>query len=120
MIPSAESKGLVIMRNFGFLACLVMGRVCAHPLCFFNDRPTDVDRQLEFCPPAQDGACCTEAEESAIQEKWNDIDFGENDECAELYKEVGVALSGKARPPGSPVCYRGPHIVLLLNIQDDL
>lgn len=27
----------------------------AHPLCFFDDRPTDLTRQNNFCPKAQDG-----------------------------------------------------------------
>lgn len=44
------------------IAIALLGAVtlCAsHPLCYVDDRPTDPDEILTFCPEAQAGACCT-------------------------------------------------------------
>ena len=74
--------------SFSFLACLTVGRVASHPLCFVDDKPTDFDQVLTFCPAAQDGACCTDIEEekvSAIVSAAGDL----SPECYDLYKQVG-------------------------------
>lgn len=82
------------MRGHAFLAALLAsaGRVTSHPLCFVDDRPTDTGRQHTFCPAAQDGACCTAAEEAEIQLRFEGAG-ALSDDCADLYKQVGGPLS---------------------------
>ena len=76
--------------SFSFLACLIAGRVASHPLCFIDDRPTDLERELTFCPEAQDGACCTELEEANVQA--NVAAAGNlSPECLPLYTEVSLS-----------------------------
>lgn len=82
------------MRGCAFLVALLASasRVSSHPLCYVDDRPTDTERQHTFCPAAQDGACCTAAEEAEIQLRFEGAG-ALSDDCADLYKQVGGAVS---------------------------
>lgn len=63
----------------------------AHPLCFYNDRPTDYEEELTFCPKSfqDDGACCTDAEEAKIEALYNAAAPKPlTGDCADLYKQV--------------------------------
>lgn len=86
------------MRASACLAVLAATNVAAHPLCFFDDRPTDYDVTLGYCDNsiAPSGACCTSEEEAALSELV-DAAFAEgvvpSDACFELYKEVGRLIS---------------------------
>ena len=74
--------------SFSFLACLVVGRVASHPLCYVDDKPTDLEGVLLFCPQAQDGACCTDIEEESVElivEAAGPL----TPDCYDLYKQVG-------------------------------
>lgn len=75
-----------MMRSWSLIACLAAGRVSGHPLCFINDKPTDVDQVLTFCPPAQDGACCNAAEELDVQERLEKLNL--TGHCYDMYKQV--------------------------------
>lgn len=75
-----------MMRSWSLVLLLVAGKVSGHPLCFINDKPTDVDHQLKFCPAAQDGACCTDEEEAGVQERLENLNLGGH--CKEMYKQV--------------------------------
>lgn len=76
-----------MMRSWSLIACLVAGRVSGHPLCFINDKPTDVDQVLTFCPEAQDGACCNAAEELDVKERLDELNL--TGDCYDMYKQVG-------------------------------
>ncbi|CAM9894089.1 unnamed protein product [Pylaiella littoralis] len=78
------------MRACTALAAFLVAalKVAAHPICFIDDRPPDVERQLTFCPAAQDGACCTELEEAEVEARYNIIGVTLSGDCAGLYKEV--------------------------------
>ena len=79
----------MMRSSFSSLACLIAGRVASHPLCFIDDRPTDLERQLTFCPAAQHGACCTELEEANVQASV--VAAGVlTPECDALYTEVSL------------------------------
>lgn len=71
--------------------CLVIGSTAGHPLCFIDDRSTDYNQVLTFCPAAQDGACCTDAEESAVKALYEDAG-SLSDPCADLYKQVRLCV----------------------------
>lgn len=87
---------------FSFLACVLAGhRVASHPLCYIDDKPTDYEQELTYCPEAQDGACCTDIEEANVSDTVSaagDL----TDECYELYKKVLGA--GRARLVGIICC----------------
>ncbi|CAN0441744.1 unnamed protein product [Pylaiella littoralis] len=75
------------MRGVGVLVLLCATRVCGHPICFFDDRPTDADEVLDFCPAAQDGACCNDLEEEIVIARFDAVGALTGD-CADLYKQV--------------------------------
>lgn len=75
-----------MLRSWSLFACLVAGRVSGHPLCFIDDKPTDVEQELTFCPAAQDGACCNSEEELHVQERLEQLNL--TGKCKEMYKEV--------------------------------
>lgn len=77
------------MRGVGVLVLLCATRVCGHPICFFDDRPTDADEVLDFCPAAQDGACCNDLEEEIVIARFDAVGALTGD-CADLYKQVSV------------------------------
>ncbi|CAM9889122.1 unnamed protein product, partial [Ectocarpus sp. 4 AP-2014] len=65
----------------------------SHPLCYVDDRPTDPDEILEFCPEAQSGACCTDAEEALVQLRHEAVGNLTGD-CDDLYKQVVCGVCG--------------------------
>lgn len=71
-----------LFAAFSFQWALIKG----HPLCYFDDRPTDYDQKLSFCPKPQDGACCNDLEEEGIVNQF--LSAGLTGKCADLYKEV--------------------------------
>ncbi|CAM9182128.1 unnamed protein product, partial [Laminaria digitata] len=85
-----------MMRSWSLVLLLVAGKVSGHPLCFINDKPTDVDHQLKFCPAAQDGACCTDEEEAGVRDRLEKLNL--RGHCKEMYKQVlcGVCHSYSA------------------------
>lgn len=63
-------------------------------------RPTDLDRELTFCPAAQAGACCTAEEEEGVQQLFESA--GDlTAECADLYQQVLFLLCDRAKYPSS-------------------
>ncbi len=88
------------MRGYSFLAAfLTAQRVLAHPLCYVDNRPTDYDEVLTFCPAedqAQQGACCTDAEEAVVQARFEAAGTL-TDDCAALYKQVRDARVRKLK-----------------------
>ncbi|CAM9759383.1 unnamed protein product [Scytosiphon promiscuus] len=80
------------MRAYVLLALL--GAACSHPLCYVDDRPTDYDEVLTFCPEPQAGACCTDIEEAAVEALFNDAGPLTGD-CVDLYTQVvcGICTS---------------------------
>ena len=76
------------MRGYSFFAAfLTARRVLGHPLCYIDSRPTDYDQVLTFCPEAQHGACCTDAEEAEVQARVEAAGTL-TDDCADLYTQV--------------------------------
>ncbi|CAM9548065.1 unnamed protein product [Ectocarpus sp. 6 AP-2014] len=79
------------------IAIMLLGALitlCAsHPLCYVDDRPTDPDEILEFCPEAQSGACCTDAEEALVQLRHEAVGNLTGD-CDDLYKQVVCGVCG--------------------------
>lgn len=56
------------------LLAVLSAYAAAHPLCFFDERPTDPDEVLTFCPAQpQYGACCNDAEEAGVVSRYNDF-----------------------------------------------
>lgn len=86
--PSGCTAELITMRGAGALALLCATRVSGHPLCFFDDRPTDSDQVLRFCPEAQDGACCNDLEEDMVEAWFDNVGPFITGDCKELYTEV--------------------------------
>lgn len=75
------------------LICILSRRTAAHPLCYYDDRPTDPDMVMIFCPPQEEGACCNEAEEMAAITLYNEASATTlTDECAELYRQVSMEI----------------------------
>ncbi|CAM9644170.1 unnamed protein product, partial [Ascophyllum nodosum] len=77
------------------LSCGVVYLVYAHPHCHYDQREVDVERDLTFCSMdyAPEGICCTEAEETALEETFNaagDL----TTECADYYKQVLCGVCG--------------------------
>lgn len=86
------------------MACLVAGRVSGHPLCFINDKPTDVDQELTFCPAAQDGACCNTEEEVDVKRRLDELNL--TDKCYDMYKQVRqLYISSRPFPSGFLLSY---------------
>ena len=80
------------MRRCALVAALVAiaaSKVAAHPLCYVDSRPTDVNEELTFCPEPQAGACCTDIEEAAVEARF-DAAGPLTGDCEDLYKQVGV------------------------------
>lgn len=77
-----------MLRSWVLLACSPI-LAAAHPLCYVDDRPTDYDQVLTFCPEAQNGACCTDLEEAEVATLYDDAGLLTGD-CADLYKQVRV------------------------------
>lgn len=83
------------MRAFLLLGATVissLGRLAiAHPLCYYDDKPTDPDMDLQFCPEQEDGACCNDLEEAAAIAVYNaaasDALTGD---CATYYRQVCI------------------------------
>ena len=77
------------MRRCAFLAAFLAtaSRVAAHPLCYVDSRPTDLDEVLTFCPAPQAGACCTDVEEAAVEARF-DAAGPLTGDCEDLYKQV--------------------------------
>lgn len=59
----------------------------AHPLCYYDDRPTDKDMVLTFCPAQAEGACCNAEEEAAAKALYTSKGTLTT-ACAALYKQV--------------------------------
>ncbi|CAM9143199.1 unnamed protein product, partial [Hapterophycus canaliculatus] len=59
----------------------------AHPLCYIDDRATDYSEILTFCPAAQAGACCTDAEELAVIARFEAVGTLTGD-CEDLYRQA--------------------------------
>lgn len=63
----------------------------AHPLCYYDAKPTDPDQVLVFCQPQEEGSCCNDLEE-IISITWYQEFFPEGsdatEECKNLYKQV--------------------------------
>eukprot|EP00903_Cladosiphon_okamuranus_P010393 g9831.t1 len=59
----------------------------AHPLCYVDEKPTDYDEVLTFCPEPQAGACCTDLEEAAVEARF-DAAGPLTGDCEDLYKQV--------------------------------
>lgn len=77
------------MRAYALLAALLAGKIAAHPLCYIDDKPTDYDQVLTFCPEPQAGACCTDLEEAEVVARYNAVSSVPlTGNCADLYKEV--------------------------------
>lgn len=82
------------MRRHALLAAFlaISTRVAGHPLCL-DDQPPNESQVLMFCPEAQDGACCDDAEEGDVEERFEaafDAANSPTDECKALYKQVRV------------------------------
>lgn len=75
---------------FGVVAISALAKLAAsHPLCYYSEKPTDLDIVMEFCPNQVDGACCNELEEDAAEFLFNTVSSSPlTGECAELYKQV--------------------------------
>lgn len=69
----------------------------AHPLCWYDSRPTDYDEVLTFCPESQAGACCNDLEEAEILALFDSAGTL-TAECQAYYKQVvcGVCHSYSA------------------------
>lgn len=77
------------MRAYVLLAALLAAKIAAHPLCFIDDKPTDYEEVLTFCPEAQAGACCTDLEEAEVEARYDAVSTVPlTGECADLYKQV--------------------------------
>lgn len=72
--------------HLGLVLGLKAGWAAAHPLCYVNDKPTNPDQVLTFCPAAQDGACCTDLEEAEIKASFDA--FNLSGDCADIFKQV--------------------------------
>lgn len=79
------------MRGLTFLAAALAAasRAAGHPICFVDTRPPDLEQKLNFCPPPQDGACCTDIEEAAVEARFDAVG-PLTGECEDLYKQVCV------------------------------
>lgn len=89
---------MVRSSSLSFLACLIVGRVASHPLCYVDDKPTDYDEVLTFCPTAQDGACCTDLEEAQVESAVDTASAASStgtlsDKCRDLYTQVSLVHS---------------------------
>lgn len=51
-------------------------------------KAVDLEQTLNFCPTEEDGVCCTEAEDAAVEERFNSVGTL-TDDCADFYKQVG-------------------------------
>lgn len=61
--------------------------VGSHPLCFYNDKPTDYEQVVTFCPQPVEGACCNDAEEAAVEALF--LSAGPlSTACADFHKQV--------------------------------
>lgn len=80
-----------MMRGVGVFAAVLFATsvavVSGHPLCYFDDRPTDYTEVLTFCPAAEEGACCNDAEEVLVEAQFNAMGNLTGD-CIDLYTEV--------------------------------
>lgn len=72
--------------HLGLILGCGAGWAAAHPLCYVNDKPTDLNQVLTFCPAAQDGACCTDLEEAEIKTAFDALNL--TGDCADIYKQV--------------------------------
>lgn len=73
------------------LGAVLVCSVKAHPLCYYDDRPTDYDLVMTFCPEQQDGACCNPTEEAALQALYNSAGILSST-CAKYYKQVNMCI----------------------------
>ncbi|CAN0058434.1 unnamed protein product, partial [Scytosiphon promiscuus] len=87
----SSSIGKLMRTTEAVLAALLAGPLltAAHPLCFVDDRPTDPNQVLSFCPAAQDGACCTDQEEAEVQARF-DAAGPLTGDCEDLHKQVTI------------------------------
>lgn len=90
------------MRSLHVLGLAVVSSVAwqasSHPLCYYDDKPTDPEMVLSFCPAQDDGACCNDLEEAAAESAYNLA--GANPltgDCATLYLEVRLIPYPAAR-----------------------
>ena len=62
----------------------------AHPHCHYDEREVDLTRELTFCSMdyAAEGVCCTELEESALEDTYTAAVGGLTTGCADYYKQV--------------------------------
>lgn len=85
------------MRSHAVLAAFLAAAssVAGHPLCY-DDTPTDLEQELNFCPAQQDGACCTDLDEAELETRLLEAgDLG--DECTAFYTEVRYSCAPALR-----------------------
>eukprot|EP00903_Cladosiphon_okamuranus_P010392 g9830.t1 len=77
------------MHAYVFLVAVLAAAnsVVGHPICFVDDKSPDLEETLDFCPAAQDGACCTDAEEAIVKARFDAVGPLSND-CADYYMQV--------------------------------
>lgn len=92
------------MRAFAVLGAAVLHSVVrqanAHPLCYYDDRPTDPDQELVFCPPQPAyGACCNEMEEIAAITLYQVVNPNGtlSSDCAAFYRQVSFSVGAHQR-----------------------
>lgn len=94
----------------GKLALLVfaggVGYAAGHAHCI--SKAVDLDQTLSFCPTAEEGVCCTEAEEGVVVERF-DAAGTLTAECGDYYKEVSVVISC----PAQHCCMTGNSILYI-------
>lgn len=103
------------MRVFLLLGAVALNSLVrqgtAHPLCYYDDKPTDPDQDLIFCPAQEEGACCNDLEET-ISIMWYQAAFPEGstatEECKDYYKQVSFV----ARIVGGLITFHGGQIML--------
>lgn len=107
------------MRGLGALTLFSAFRFgAAHPLCYIDDRATDYNEVLTFCPAQQAGACCTDAEELAVVARFEVVGTLTGD-CEDLYRQARARVVEAARSCAFGVAFfpslgRSPPLQLFL------
>ena len=84
-------SGFMLKTTLTLISCSVGLLVSAHPHCHYDLREVDVGGDLVFCSMgfAPEGICCTELEEEALEDRYNEaVDL--TSECADYYKQVST------------------------------
>ena len=84
-------SGLMLRTTLTLISCSVGLLVSAHPHCHNDLRGVDAGADLVFCSNdyAPEGICCTEQEEGALEDRFNEA-VGLTAECADYYKQVST------------------------------